>query len=324
MQKLCLLSASVIVSLSLSACSFVQDRSQEEVQIVDAVDPRVQQRPIQPQPKPKVIQPKSYYVISGDTLGIIAEKTMGSASLYRELAAFNNIDVVQSLTVGQKLLIPSQYQSSGNNSTSVQAISRPKSITINRASNTDLSDMEQLISSKQYNQAIDWAISNPELNTNLELQNKLVIATKQQVAIERSEKDYSEAAFLIQGILENNSFSSSHQTQLKQLATQVQCEQASYNALGLAKSNNTEAAYTELTKAFSSNQNYSETLSDFVEARSIVTESMHQDALKLYRNQQLKPALDIWDKILAVKPNDDLALVYKDRVHNLQKKLQDL
>jgi tetratricopeptide (TPR) repeat protein len=62
----------------------------------------------------------------------------------------------------------------------------------------------------------------------------------------------------------------------------------------------------------------------FTTTRNKVSESYHQKALRHYRNQELEDALVYWDKILAINPNDDLALVYQDRVKALQNKLENL
>ncbi len=308
--------------LSLSACSFVQDRSQDEVQIVDAADAKSVSKPNKPTLKPAPIKPVEYRVVKGDTLGVIASKMMGSASLFRQLADYNNIDINQSLTIGQLLLIPSKYHSPTTTITAFPSKTQP--VITNIASKINFEEMDQLLIQKEYNQAIDWAMSNPQLASSDELQNKLVLATQRQVDIERSEKDYSEASFLIQGLLQDNKFSQTNQNQLTQLSTQITCEKASYSALLLAQKDSIDKAYPLLSQSFKTDSNYSLGLDDFIDARLLVTESMHQEALKLYRNQQLEPALNIWNDILEIKPNDDLALVYKDRVYNLQQKLKEL
>jgi len=62
----------------------------------------------------------------------------------------------------------------------------------------------------------------------------------------------------------------------------------------------------------------------FTTTRNKVSEHYHQKALRHYRNQELEDGLNYWNKILAINPNDDLALVYKDRVKALQNKLENL
>lgn len=56
----------------------------------------------------------TYTVKSGDTLSIIAEKKLGSASKWRLLADINNLSNPNNLRMGQKLQIPSEFSESPN------------------------------------------------------------------------------------------------------------------------------------------------------------------------------------------------------------------
>lgn len=321
-NKLNLLSFLIIINLT--ACSFVEDRSSDSVQIVDASDAK---SPIISKPvitKPKLEEPKKYYVQRNDTLGTIAYKTMGASSLYQKLAEFNSLDYRQPLTVGQLILIPQagSYKQVSN----VQPLKRP---TTTRATSSDkqksnFNELDGLIQKQQYNQAIDWALTHPQLKTSAELQEKLIQASMLQVDQEVVAKDYSEALFLINGLIKNPSISAPNKSLLQSQTDKIQCQQFSQTALSLTEKKQIDTAYDNLLKSYQLDAAYSSSLETFLSAREPVTEIMHQKALKLYRNQQLKPAMTIWNKILAIKPNDDLALVYTSRVKNLQEKLKDI
>ncbi len=61
-----------------------------------------------PAPAPKVVEERIYEVVSGDTLGAIAQKYYGAASKYRKIFEANRdiLDNPDLIKVGQKLKIP--------------------------------------------------------------------------------------------------------------------------------------------------------------------------------------------------------------------------
>ncbi len=314
-----LFTCSTAALLLLSGCSFVEDRSAEPVQIVDASDaPRSTQRiSIE---EPKVIKLQEYQVQANDTLGTIAARTMGSASLFQQLASYNSLDYNKPLKIGQVLLIPnSTYKP-----VVTQPLRRPTEAKAVATKQAEYQDLNQLIQNQEYNQAIDWALTHPDLAKSEKLQTQLINASNLQIDKEIVENDFSEANFLIQGLLQNSALSQSNKDLLLNKSKQIQCNEFSHQAKLSAQKNDFDSAYNQLLKAHNLNQSYSNSLANFQETKQVVTEAMHQKALKLYRNQQLDSAQSIWDKILVIKPNDDLALVYTDRVKNLKKKLNDI
>lgn len=48
----------------------------------------------------------------------------------------------------------------------------------------------------------------------------------------------------------------------------------------------------------------------------------HQRAIVLYRNQQLDPAIDLWDHVLAIDPDYERAVVYRERARELKQRLK--
>ncbi len=308
-------------SLLFSACTFVEDRSHEDVLIVDAAESKVDTNKNTEPSKPNPVRIQEYYVQANDTLGTIAAKTMGSQDLYLRLASFNKIDVKKPLHIGQRLLIPPRNYQPSQRQVTISPLKRPNNIATNEP---DYSEMNKLIADNKFNQAIDWAISQPALNNLPNLQEILVSATTSQVMIERSKQNYAEALFLINGLLDNHRFAVRPKNDLITLRSELLSEQAAFQAQQKLKANNYSEAYDDLLIAYKANSTYITQIDSFIGSRSQVTEHMHQEALKLYHNQQLDKALSIWDKILAIKPQDDLALVYKDRVIHLKKKLKDL
>ena len=50
--------------------------------------------------------------------------------------------------------------------------------------------------------------------------------------------------------------------------------------------------------------------------------SYHQRAIVLYRNQQLDPAISLWDHVLAIDPGYEPAVVYRARARELKQRLK--
>lgn len=315
-------------AILLSACSFVEDRSASGVRIVDAQDAR------KPITRSKSVIKKrkttaNYTVVKGDTFGTIAKKMLGSPKYYKEIAEHNGLSTQSMLSVGQVISIPhiSKLSKSPSNR-QVRALKRPRVAQSNQPPLSSLSEMDKLIANQNHNQAIDYAISQGDLATNLPLQSRLVEATEKQVQHYKSNNNPDEAEFLVNGLLNKNILAPQNNQRLQQLIT----KKASSNPVAIdmetAKiyfsQKRYDKCYDTLLGVYNKDKKQAEKNRDFRQIRLSLTEKMHQKALLKYRNQQLDPALAIWQKILKIKPNDDLALVYRDRVINIKKKLNKI
>lgn len=58
--------------------------------------------------------------------------------------------------------------------------------------------------------------------------------------------------------------------------------------------------------------------------RQRVVSRCHQRAIVLYRDQQLEPAIALWNRVLAVEPTYEPALAYRARAQELQRRLKQL
>lgn len=318
-------------ALLIGGCSFVEDRSDSGVSIVDARDAR---KPIIVA-KPVVKKPQSvqtYTVVKGDTFGVISKKMLGSSKYYREIAEYNGLSVKSMLSVGQVIAIPNNEKLGTLASNSqVRALKRPRvaqSTPADPKPTSTISDMDKLIANQNYNQAIDYAISQETLATDLQLQEKLVSATEKQVQIYNNNNNSSEAEFLITGLLNKNVLTPKNSMRLQALTAKPTASNPIGIDMETAKiylsQKRYDKCYDTLLGVYNRDKKQAEKNRAFRQIRLSLTENMHQKALLKYRNQQLDPALEIWQKILKIKPNDDLALVYRDRVLNIKKKLNKL
>ncbi|GAA4357627.1 LysM peptidoglycan-binding domain-containing protein [Kangiella marina] len=308
----------IAVALALSGCSFKEDRQDVIVPIIDATPTKTSNLKTAEETKPSSISAYIYTVRSGDTLGIIARKYLGSSERYKELLKLNNLKQSDSIYVGQKLKLPTK------------GLVTPKEIPSNVVSNSapektkTYPELDALIEQKKHNQAIEWIVKQPDLSDEDYLQATLVeLALKQSKSYKRQQKT-SDAETLLSGLISESPLAATNRQRLiAELAT-LKAEQELVTAKRFAEQSKFDQSYNILLLSWDQVGEPLEENILFTTTRSKVSEHYHQQALRLYRNQELDKALSYWDKVLAINPNDDLALVYQDRVKALQNKLENL
>lgn len=308
--------STLFLALALSGCSFVEDRSEEPVEIIDVSDgtrsymsgKSVQSDTIQ------------YTVRSGDTLGSIAKKMLGNAQRYLEIAELNDIEPQAPIYVGQQLQLPSKGLILVKPRSNQQERNQKEQSTEQPTVST--SEMDTLLSEQRYYEAIEYARAQEDLAENNQLQEKLIIATQNQVRQFRQQGSVGEAEELLQLLIDDERLSESSQQILQSNLAALNVEQDLVEAKRLADNQEFDDSYDILLSAWQVSGTELESNALFTGARNKVSENYHQQALRLYRNQKLDEALVYWDRILAINPSDDLALVYKDRVKALKEKLE--
>ena len=319
-----LLTSSVVtMTIGLSGCSFKEDRKDIIVPIVDASPATAFSKPQRPQEtnKTESTATYTYTVRSGDTLGIIAQKYLGASSRYTELLELNKLDPNDAIYVGQKLKLPTEGLTVPEKDT---AITTQTSLAKAESPKQQYPELDSLMESGQYNQAIQWCLSNERLKTDSILQQKLLEAAKSQVSIYTRQQKTADAETLLSGLINQANINPNNKKILEQELLTLKANRNLVLAKQYADKSKFNESYNILLEAWNK---VGKTLEDnvlFTTTRNKVTENYHQNALKHYRNQELDEALVYWNKILAINPNDDLALVYKDRVKALKNKLQNL
>lgn len=308
--------STLFLALALSGCSFVEDRSEEPVEIIDVSDGTrsyVSGKSVQSD----TIQ---YTVRSGDTLGSIAKKMLGNAQRYLEIAELNNIEPQAPIYVGQQLQLPSKGLILVKPRSTQQVQTQKEPSTEQPTEST--SEMDTLLSEQRYYEAIEYARAQEDLAENNQLQEKLIIATQNQVRQFRQQGSVGEAEELLQLLIDDERLSESSQQILQSNLAALNVEQDLVEAKRLADNQEFDDSYDILLSAWQVSGTDLESNALFTGTRNKVSEHYHQQALRLYRNQKLDEALVYWDRILAINPSDDLALVYKDRVKALKEKLE--
>ena len=313
---------SIAIAVNIAGCSFKEDRKDIIVPIIDAAPAQTSNEQSKPEKKPKEnTTVYTYTVRSGDTLGTIAQEYLGSSSRYTELLKLNKLDTNDAIYVGQKLKLPTEGLKIPKNDS---VVTTNKVNTNKIAAATEYPELDQLLEDEQYNQAIQWILSSDSLETDKQLQSKLVTAALAQSQNFKRQQKTADAESLLSGLIGEAPMTQSNKVILEKELSKLRAEQRLLQAKQYADKSQFNESYNILLEAWKTVGKPLEDNILFTTTRNKVSESYHQKALRHYRNQELEDALVYWDKILAINPNDDLALVYQDRVKALQNKLENL
>ena len=83
-----------------------------------------------------------------------------------------------------------------------------------------------------------------------------------------------------------------------------------------------EQALARLDGALLINPRLQPTGPEVASLRQQLVVTYHQRAIVLYRNQQLDPAINLWDHVLAIDPGYEPAVVYRTRARELKQRLK--
>ena len=314
--------SAVAIAIFLAGCSFKEDRKDIVVPIIDATpsQPSDSQLTDKHNDKPKLPSTYNYVVRSGDTLGTIAQKYLGSSQRYVELLELNELKPSDAIYVGQKLKLPTNGLTVPKDAELEPAEGET---TVASQSSTDL-ELEKLIEAQEYEQAISWITDQPGLSESQTLQGQLVdIAVIQSKNYKRQQRT-SDAEQLLSSLISEAPLNKANQKVLISELSTLKAEQELITAKRFSDQSKFDESYDILLVAWNQVGQPLEDNILFTTTRNKVSEHYHQKALRHYRNQELEDGLNYWNKILAINPNDDLALVYKDRVKALQNKLENL
>jgi tetratricopeptide (TPR) repeat protein len=126
---------------------------------------------------------------------------------------------------------------------------------------------------------------------------------------------------------------SSAQPQQKQTAApvsatpetpQTQAQQLQQQSLVLLDHGHKQQALERLGRALKLDPKLKPSGSEADHLRQQLLASYHQRAVVLYRDQKLKQAIALWDRVLAIDPHYEPAIVYRARARELQSRLKQL
>lgn len=305
----------------MSGCTFVEDRSAEPVVIVDAKAANSSSQPLTTKPL-SPIKSQLYRVQKGDTLGSIAYKFLGSAGYYTKIASLNNINPSQPIHLGQQLLIPTSSNLNQAATITSQPIKLATKSVQKEPQNAEA--ISKAISEKDYKLALNLLLKEASEKNSGQIQQQIkTTAQAYSNSLTEQNKPF-EAKNMLNRLTAHSNVSAVNKLAFTDQLNQINCQEFIDKALQSNQQNKPQETYIHLKSAFEIAPQTAQESSDFVNLRDEITESKHQEALRYYRKQQLTQALNAWQEILAIKPNDDLAIVYIDRVKAIQQKLEEL
>jgi tetratricopeptide (TPR) repeat protein len=90
------------------------------------------------------------------------------------------------------------------------------------------------------------------------------------------------------------------------------------------KGGSSQQQYAALQRAVELHPSVSTENENFTALSEHLIEQFHKEAMLALRQQKLAEAIELWDQVLHLDSNNELAIVHKARAENLQKKLKDI
>ncbi|WP_444997288.1 LysM peptidoglycan-binding domain-containing protein [Aliikangiella sp. IMCC44359] len=249
----------------------------------------------------------SYTVKAGDTLGGIAESWLGNSLYFVSLAKLNNIAKPLSLQPGEVIIIP-VTPSSG--------LFKKEQ----KRSKANLALINQYKTQKDYYKGLEKA-------------NSLFIADKDSDALLKIQNEILNAVAMSAASLSERSAMLKKVTQLSQ-SSRHDAQKSVYN---LFIKKQYVSLYLDESVLLFEDESYVESAEKLVQAKKLHQEysaqsnshrmetlllnKLHEQAVVLYRNHELKQAMVRWNLILQIQPGNELAQKYTQRTQKLLKKL---
>ena len=85
-----------------------------------------------------------------------------------------------------------------------------------------------------------------------------------------------------------------------------------------------DQALKTFVEALQLNPEHTQAKKQITDLRLTVVEDYHKQAMVLYRKQELSRAIEIWDDVLKLDPNHELARQYRAKALELKRKIEQL
>ncbi|MFV2057916.1 MAG: tetratricopeptide repeat protein [Thiohalomonadales bacterium] len=262
-----------------------------------------------------------YRVESGDTFYSIATDYLGNSLEFHILAKLNSRRGITDLKVGESIVVPLPRGSVAAASTGDRS---------KKSTSKNIKNPEYMIAKKYYDQG-QYKSSIAVLEANIQNNKKdydskdlLVMAYTKYAQFLEKQANLIEAQTVLVKAISMQPENKALQVQITRVNNQRKAEKAYQTGMkALSKGNEYEAyAAFENTLALAPNNEPART--QMTRLKSSVTKSLHDKAMTLYKNQDIKAAIGNWDRLLMIDPDHELARLYRGRAIELQKRLDKL
>lgn len=265
-----------------------------------------------------------YEVKPGESLSVLAQRFLGTYRLFFILARYNDIDTPSLLSAGQVLRIPDNYTEKAAAGT---AGARPVPIEPGETAISRQSLDGGTPGASQQEPAPEEILAKyagTEVNAlGREETATLGAAYRRWVDEALVRGDAGEAGDRLAEAEGRAPANGRWNDWLDDMKPRVTAEVAYQEGLELRKVEPAAAAQA-FHRALDADPDHGGARAALDELRQDTVPRLHQEAVILYRNQELDEAIDIWDQILAINSEFEPARGYRTRALELRRRLEEL
>ncbi|WP_144393971.1 LysM peptidoglycan-binding domain-containing protein [Pleionea sediminis] len=249
-----------------------------------------------------------YRVQTGDTIGHIAQKFLGSYLEFYGLAKYNDISRPKDIRVGQTLKIPYTQRTD-------KEIQKEDKEQLNK----NLENAKIAFSEDKFIETLNLLsqihLNNKNKDTTLNLFNE---AEKRIISqLKSNQLNIKQLIQLINEINPTNTM----RIRLDNTLTILKYWDILKSAISAFEQNQTTISYDLYLKALSIRTDQTEESENL---KSQLSEKLHRSAVLHYRGQDLERAIHLWDKVLKINPDHESAKSYWTRATELNAQLKNV
>lgn len=259
----------------------------------------------------------------GESLSVIAERSIGNGLLFYSLAKLNDVDIPRLLTPGQQLKIPKSTVSdrAGRAEASTQA---------DAAAETDSSDdpnraAQELAEEQRHSQAYSLLLAAARAGELNDSGRTTLARAAVELAREACREDDPERAgkYLRQASpwLGERSDQGDFARQRAHIDARVRLGEAEQF---LARGDETAAFDTLMAVREQSLDLASTHGSRLTRLETALAEHYHDRALSAWRDQKVELSVELWERVVSINPDFEPAVRYLERARRAQTKLKSL
>ena len=274
-----------------------------------------------------------YVLGPNETLFTVAEKFLEDPLEFYMLAKLNNIKYPNSMVPGKMLIVPGANRSATKEDS--VSIPQPSPMQVQTRSAEPVNSEEDIqierakvyFAEHRYREAIELL----KLHANKEPASKYIPVREllAQCYIDLTDSliikgNLLEAQTTLESSVETLPGNMPLKTKLAMVRNNREAERL--YRLGLQESENGKGdqAIKSFAKALQLNPSHEQAKKQIRDLRLTVVEEYHKRAMVLYRKQELNGAIEIWDDVLQLDPNHELAKQYRNRALELKRKIEQL
>lgn len=247
-----------------------------------------------------------YTVQQGESLSILAKRFLGDPLKFHILAKYNAIEDPSRLNPGRTIRIPG---------------TKPTEPTPG-AVESRYQQAKRFYDAGKYQDAIEWLESSGLESAD---ERDLLVLAYTKYADELAKKaDLLEAQSLLEKAVSIQPRNEKLLKQLKQVEKRREATRLYKQGTDALAAGDKEKAIAAFNQTLTLDPTHDGAKSQLLGLKGDAIEVMHKEAMTEYRKQNLDKSITLWDAVLALDPNHELAKLYRARAIELKEKLEKL